>query len=217
MASLICPVCGTDNPTTRQFCRKCATDLRAPVRDPNTPVAPEPAPVPIRPIVIGGGIALVLVALVLGTIVLLGGSPAVSPSPALSPSPTPVPATPSPAPSAAPTSAPTLAPPATAAPTTPPGPTQQPAPLIRSFTGPASVNCNDSSFNGTIHLEWRVGFADGATLSIDGPGVYKSYVGILGQDDVPFACGGETHTYVLTTSGGNGPPATQTLVIGPAG
>lgn len=92
----------------------------------------------------------------------------------------------------------------------------QPAPIIRSFEGPAIVNCADPNFAGTIHLQWRVGFADGATLSIDGPGLYKSYVGIIGQDDVPFGCGGEPHTYTLTTTGGNGPPATKQLVIGPA-
>ena len=64
--SLICPVCGTDNPATRQFCRKCASDLRAPVRDPNAPVAAPPVEVPMRPIVVGGGIALLIVALIIG-------------------------------------------------------------------------------------------------------------------------------------------------------
>lgn len=213
MATLFCPVCGTENPTTRQFCRKCASDLRAPVRDPNAPVAPEPVQVPVKPIVLGAGVALVLVVLVIGALVLLGGSPAASPSPL--PSPTAAP-TAAPTTTAAPTLAPTTAPTVTDAPTAPPEPTEQPAPTIVSFEGPTSVSCNDGTFNGTIHLTWRVGFADGATLAIDGPGLYKSYVGVIGQDDVPFGCGGEPHTYVLTTTGGNGPPATMRLVIGPA-
>ncbi len=215
MATLFCPVCGTENPTTRQFCRKCASDLRAPVPDRNAPVAPAPVQVPVRPIVLGAGVALVLVILAIGALLLLGGSPAASPAPSPSASPTAAPtiaATPTTAPSIAPTAEPTP----TEAPTVPPEPSQQPAPVIVSFVGPKSVNCNDGTFNGTIHLTWRVSFADGATLAIDGPGLYKSYVGVIGQDDVPFGCGGEPHTYVLTTTGGNGPPATMRLVIGPA-
>ncbi|MBI2780566.1 MAG: zinc ribbon domain-containing protein [Chloroflexi bacterium] len=213
MATLFCPVCGTENPTTRQFCRKCASDLRAPVRDPNAPVPPEPVQVPVRPIVLGAGIALVLVVLAIGALLLLGGSPAASPAPSASPTAAPTVAA---TPTAAPTTAPTPEPTPTEAPTTEPEPTQQPAPVIVSFVGPKSVNCNDSAFNGTIHLTWQVTFADGATLAIDGPGLYKTYVGVIGQDDVPFGCGGEPHTYVLTTTGGNGPPATMRLVIAPA-
>lgn len=211
MATIVCPVCGTDNPTTRQFCRKCASDLRAPVRDPNAPPPEPPVVVPVRPAVIGGAIALVLVVLALGALLLLGGKPAASPAPSPSPSPSPT-AAPTETP-AAPTTAPTSAP--TGAPPTEAEPTEQPPPLIRSFVGPTSVDCSDSSFSGTIHLSWRVGFADGATLAIDGPGLYRSYVGILGEDDVPFGCGGESHTYTLTTTGGNGPAATQTLTIAP--
>lgn len=213
MATLVCPVCGTENPTTRQFCRRCASDLRAPVRDPNAPPPEPPVEVPIRPAFIGAGIALGLVVLAIIALLFLGGSPAVSPAP--SPSPTAA-STTAPTPTQAP---PTLAPtitPTAAAPTTEPEPTQQPAPIIRSFTGPASVDCNAPGFNFTVHLSWRVGFADGATLAIDGPGLYKTYVGVVGEDDVPFGCGGEPHTYTLTTRGGNGPAATQTLVIEPA-
>lgn len=211
MATLVCPVCGTENPTTRQFCRKCASDLRAPVRDPNAPPPEPPVVVPIRPAFIGAGIALVLVAIAIGALLFLGGKPAASPAP-------------SPSPSASPTAAPTATEVATitpttvptaAAPTTDSGPTEQPAPVIRSFVGPATVDCSAAGFTGTIHLEWRVGFADGATLAIDGPGLYKTYIGILGKDDVPFGCGGESHTYTLTTTGGNGPAATQTLTISP--
>jgi hypothetical protein len=180
---------------------------------------PEPASAPIKPIVIGGGIALVLVVLVIGAVLALGGSPAASPSPFPEPSSATVPSsgptlsptrepTPTPPPI---TPAPTQAGPATPAPT----PTDAP-PVIRFFTGPASVNCGDPSFPGTIHLAWRVGNADGASLSIDGPGVYMEYLGVLREDDVPFACDGSTHTYVLVTLGGISPPAEKDLVIGPA-
>jgi zinc-ribbon domain len=205
MASVFCPVCGTENPSTRQFCRKCASDLHAPAADPNAPVAPPPVEVPVRPIVLGGGVALAAVLIIVALLLVLGGSPAASPSPL--PSLTPAPATLTPPPSATaapPTAAPTAAP-------TAPGPTEVPPPSIVSFEGPASVDC--SAFPGTIHLSWRAANAQGTTLAIDGPGIYKSYPGVLGQDDVPFGCGGQSHTYTLTTVGGNGPPVSQTLVI----
>jgi hypothetical protein len=209
MASVFCPVCGTENPATRQFCRKCASDLRAPVADPTAPVAPPPLEVPVRPIVLGGAIALAAVIVVVGLLLVLGGSPAVSPSP--SPILTPTAATASPAPSVSAAPVPSAMP--TAAPTQAAGPTEVPPPSIVSFEGPATVDC--ASFSGTIHLTWRAANAEGTTLAIDGPGLYKSYPGVLGQDDVPFGCGGERHTYTLTTVGGNGPPVSKTLVIAP--
>jgi hypothetical protein len=211
MASVFCPVCGTENPSTRQFCRKCASDLRAPVADPNAPIAPPPTPVPVRPIVIGGGIALVAVVLILGLLVLLGGSPTASPAPSL----TPAPATASPEPLVTASPSPSAAP--TAAPIEPPGPTEVPAPSIVSFEGPTDVDCTAPNFSFTIHLTWRVASAEATTLAIDGPGIYKRYPGVIGEDDVPFSCGGESHTYTLTTVGGNGPAVSKTLVIGPRG
>jgi hypothetical protein len=223
LPTVVCPVCGTDNDSSRVFCRKCASDLHATIVMTNAgpAIAPPPAPaqVPIRPIVIGGGIALLLVILVLGAVLALGGSPAASPTaaaptatdvtpPSAGPTLSPT-RTPEPAPTATPLP-PTAAPPATPAPT----PTDAP-PIIRSFTGPASVDCSDPSFSGFIHLAWRIGNADGAQLSIDGPGIYKTYDGVLREDDVPFGCDGSSHTYILVTYGGIDPPAEKDLVIGP--
>jgi len=224
MPTIVCPVCGTENDSSRVFCRKCASDLHATVvmTAQGPAVAPPPAPtsVPIKPIVIGGGVALLLVLLVLGAVLALsGGTPGASPSP----TPESTAATP---PSAGPTLAPTHthapttppvtpAPPPTPQPTPPPTPAEAP-PIIRFFNGPASVNCSDPSFAGTIHLSWRVGNAYVANLSIDGPGVYKQYDGVLREDDVPFACDGSSHTYILVTYGGIDPPAEKDLVIGPS-
>jgi hypothetical protein len=216
---VVCPVCGTENDSSRIFCRKCASDLHATVVYPvGQAPPPPPAPVPIKPIVVGGGIALLVIALVIGVVLALGGSPAASPSPMPEPTftlPTAGPTlspTHAPAPTAPPiTLAPTSAGPATPAPT----PTDAP-PIIRFFTGPTSVNCSDPSFTGTIHLSWRIGNADGASLSIDGPGVYMQYPGVLRDDNVPFACDGNAHTYILVTYGGLEPPAEKDLVIGPA-
>ena len=206
--SISCPVCGTDNPSTRQFCRKCASDLHAPPPPPGGVVVPEPASIPMRPILIGGGIALVVALLAIGLFVVLTGKPAPSASPTAGPT-----AGPTVTPLVTPTPEPPTAPPATTAPTA--APTEVPPPSIVSFEGPVSVNCGDPNFPSTIHLTWRVANAEGTTLAIDGTGIYQRYPGVLGQDDVPFSCGGESHTYLLTTTGGNGPAASSQLVIGP--
>jgi hypothetical protein len=216
MASLFCPFCGTENPSTRSFCRKCASDLHAPVREPNTPVAPEPAAVPIRPILIGGAIALAVGALVVGAIVILGGSPAAAPSP-------------TPAPSSAPTAAPTSAPPATptqapiATPVatpeeTPPGtlaPGESAKPVVDSLKGPRRASCTGDNGTGTagyVHLT-RVAFnTTGVRLSIDPPTPNTAYdygyddFPASGSADLPFTCDppntdavGAYHQYVATT------------------
>jgi hypothetical protein len=181
--------------------------------------APAPAPIPTKPIVIGVAIAVLLIALVIGGVLALGsGSPAASPSPLAEPTVAPptVGPTLSPTRTTAPTAPSITAAPTPAGPPTPaPTPTDAP-PIIRFFTGPTSVNCSDPSFPGTIHLSWRIGNADGASLSIDGPGVYQQYPGVLRDDNVPFACDGSAHTYILVTYGGIAPPAEKDLVIGPA-
>lgn len=222
MPTLVCPVCGTENPSTRLFCRKCASDLHATAVVPGLAPTPPPDPVPVRPALIGAGVAALVILLIVGAVIVLGGSPAASPAPSASPSPAPsAPAGPTLTPTgllgATPTAAaPTGAPAATSTPATPgPTPTDAP-PIIRYFRGPTSVNCSDPSFAGTIHLSWRIGNADGVNLAIDGPGFYKTYTGVLGEDDVPFACGGESHTYFLTTFGGLDPVAEADLIIGPA-
>lgn len=217
MASLFCPVCGTENPSTRLFCRKCASDLHAPVPDPNAPVPAEPAAVTMRPIVIGGAIALVVIALVIGAIVLLSGSPAASPSPSPAPS-----AAPTTAPTAGPTAAPTQAPIATPA-TTPeetapgtPGPSPSGDPLVDSFKGPRSASCTSDNGTGTpgyIHLTWTASNTTGVRLSIDPPSPNTAYdfgyddYAATGSADLPFTCdppssdsGGAYHVYVATTA-----------------
>lgn len=214
MASLFCPVCGTENPPTRQFCRKCAADLRAPVPDATAPVVAEAAPVPIRPIAIGGGIALILVVLGIGAVALLGGSPAASPSPTIGPTASPV-AT------AAPTPAATVAPTPTVAPTTAPTPTPAATsagtgkPVVDSFSGPRSASCtgtNGTSTTGYIKLKWSASNTTGVRLSIDPPAANDAYdygyddYPAQGEAEVPFTCdppnsdsGGSYHLYVATT------------------
>jgi hypothetical protein len=214
---LVCPVCGTVNPAARQFCRKCAADLRAPVPTATAPME-APAPVPVRPIVIGAGIALIVVALAIGLLFALGGSPAASPTPG----PTATEAAPTIAPTGVATTPATVAP-ATAAPTLvpPPTPTGVPAsagagnPVVDAFTGPGRASCtgtNGTETPGYIHVEWTSSNTTGVRLSIDPPAPNDAYdygysdYPADGGADVPFTCdppnsdaNGEYHLYVATT------------------
>lgn len=163
----------------------------------------------MRPVLVGGGVALAAIALITILFVALRGAPGPTSSPSLAPTPLPSASVP---PTAAVTPAPVTKPPATPPPATPKV-TPVPAPSILSFEGPKTVDCNAGSFDGFITLTWEVSDADSTTLSIDGPGVYNSYPGVAGSDDVPFSCGNGQHTYTLTTVGGSGEPASKTLTI----
>jgi hypothetical protein len=138
------------------------------------------------------------------------------------------------------TVAPTTAPPTTAAPTTtaptvpptttPPSttppvlttptvvvtPTIPPLvlhPTITNFTTPATGGCIAPFFLPQyIDISWNTHFATKVTLSIDGPGVYKTYIGASGSDSVPFACPG-SHTYLLTAYNASGDSVSQSVVI----
>jgi hypothetical protein len=210
--TLSCPVCGTENPASRQFCRKCAADLRAPVPAPGEPIEAPPEPVPMKPAVIGGGIALLAVILLAGLVVVLDTGPAPSSTPF---GPSAAPTLGPPLPSLAPT--PPVTPPPTIEPTAGPPPSATPRPpRIRSFVAPETIACADPSHSGFIHVRWEVRNATGVTISIDGPGIYKEYEGLTGEDDLPFSCG-QPHTYLLTTVGGVGEPATREVIVQPTG
>jgi cytoskeletal protein RodZ len=118
-------------------------------------------------------------------------------------------------PSASPTTPPTLAPttPPSAPPTATTAPAKTPAtaPAIAAFVAPATVDCTNESVV-IVRLSWHVERATGVTISIDGPGIYDSY-GPTDAADLPFSCGEPQHTYLLTTTGGTGSPATQQKVI----
>ena len=212
---LICPVCRTVNPATRQFCRKCAADLRAPVPDATAPVE-TPVSVPVGPIIIGGAFALALVLIGIVLLFALGGSPAASPTPGATSS-----AAPSPAASGAsvppatvpPTATPTIAPPPT--PTSPPASAGSGDPVVDTLKGPGRASCTDDNGTGTpgyIHLEWTASNTTGVRISIDPPAPNDAYdygyddYPPDGSDDVPFTCdppnsdaNGDYHLYVATT------------------
>lgn len=107
---------------------------------------------------------------------------------------------------------PTKTPKPTKAPTPTPSPTPAPA-KVKSFTAPNTIDCNVDPEPTQIHLEWSVARATGVTISIDGPGIYDSYDGATGAADVPFACGSDSHTYLITTTGSDGAQATEKRVV----
>jgi hypothetical protein len=218
MSSLFCPVCGTENPPTRQFCRKCAADLHAPAPDPFAPVAPEPAAGSMRPIVIGLAIAGVLVAIAIAGLVLLGGPPTPSAQPTASPAITLAPTTlPTVPPSATQSAAPveTVAP--TPAETTAGtvGPTASGTPVVDSLTGTRTASCtttNGTALPGYVKLTWTASNTSGVRISIDPPAPNNAYdygyddYPASGSAEVPFTCDppntddrGDYHLYVVTT------------------
>jgi hypothetical protein len=219
MASLFCPVCGTENPTTRQFCRKCASDLRAPAPDPNAPVVAKPGGGLDRSIVIGLAIAVALVAAGVVGLLLLGGTPTASlpPAPTGTLAPTTLPSTP---PAATPTVVPVETavetPAATATPTASEGPVATGTPVVDTLSGPARASCTatngGTALPGYVKLTWTASNTSGVRISIDPPAPNKAYD--YGYDDypptgsaeVPFTCdppnsdtNGAYHLYVATT------------------
>jgi hypothetical protein len=108
---------------------------------------------------------------------------------------------------AAPANAKVTAPPTSATPAAKPGTVG-----IDSFAHPNKVDCTDPQHQATtIPLSWKASNATRVTLSIDGPGVYKTY-GPTAGDSVPFSCPGP-HTYLLTAYGADGRSVDQTATI----
>jgi cytoskeletal protein RodZ len=89
--------------------------------------------------------------------------------------------------------------------------TTKPAvPVINNFTVPATADCTLPS-PVQLSVSWNASDATEVSISIDGPGVYKTYPGGSGADAVPFSCPGP-HTYLLTAKGPGG-TATKTVTV----
>jgi hypothetical protein len=107
--------------------------------------------------------------------------------------------------------APTVAPKPTTAPTNPPAPTA-PKPVITSFTTPENIDCHNGNFQ-TFSASWTTTNATKTTISIDGPGVYKTY-GPNDSDSLPFNCS-TPHTFLLTAYGQDGSTTTKSITLMP--
>lgn len=79
--TIVCPVCATVNDAALTYCKKCASELRAPPpkKDEGTGVVENGTHV--SPLAIGLGVAAVLVAVALVAVLAMGGGPGASPSP----------------------------------------------------------------------------------------------------------------------------------------
>ncbi|GIJ44455.1 hypothetical protein Val02_13410 [Virgisporangium aliadipatigenens] len=96
------------------------------------------------------------------------------------------------------------------------------APKIVYFKLTKQPKCGPNG-QGSVPAEisWKVTGATGIALSVDHPdkvGSYGNYEA-EGSMEFPFSCGGqrtETHTYRITTRGGNGPAATSPVLTATA-
>jgi hypothetical protein len=93
------------------------------------------------------------------------------------------------------------------------GGNSSPAPTIDSFQTPDNIDCHNGDFQ-MFTASWSTSNAVKVTISIDGPGVYKTYDGPSGSDSLPFNCS-SSHSFLLTAYGADGQTATQTITLEP--
>jgi len=112
----------------------------------------------------------------------------------------------------------TTTPPTTAPPTTTP-PTTTPAPMGPTFTTlsvPSTVHCpTPDTQDATASFSWSAPGATKVTLSIDGPGIYRSYNGPSGTETVNFPCS-SSHTYLFIAYGSGGTITTSSFTVSPS-
>lgn len=99
----------------------------------------------------------------------------------------------------------------TTTPTTAPAPST-PKPTITSFTTPDTIDCHNG-MSQMFTASWSVANATKVTISIDGPGIYKTYAA-TDSDSFPFGCQ-TSHSYLLTAYGADGSTATKTITLQP--
>ena len=92
------------------------------------------------------------------------------------------------------------------------GQSAAPAPVIDSFETPESIDCHNDNFQ-MFTATWTTTNATKVTISIDGPGVYKTY-GADGEASLPFNCN-SPHTFLLTAYGADGKTATRSVTLQP--
>ena len=86
-----------------------------------------------------------------------------------------------------------------------------PAPVITSFTTPDNIDCHNGNSQ-TFTASWSTNGVK-ATISIDGPGIYKTY-DPSGTDSLPFDCS-SSHSFLLTAYGQDGQTSTKTITLEP--
>lgn len=128
-------------------------------------------------------------------------SPVTSASPAPAPAPAPAPK-PAPAPVPAPAPKPT-----------PPAKPSAPAATITSFVTPENIDCHNGNFK-QFSASFTTTNAVKTTISIDGPGIYKTYGPNETEIDLPFNCS-SPHTFLLTAFNQDGKTVTKSITLQP--
>jgi hypothetical protein len=91
-------------------------------------------------------------------------------------------------------------------------PPSGPAPAITSFVTPDNIDCHNGNSQ-MFSASWTTTNAVKTTISIDGPGIYKTYPA-NGSDSLPFNCS-TSHSFLLTAYGQDGQTATKTITLQP--
>jgi hypothetical protein len=91
-------------------------------------------------------------------------------------------------------------------------PPSGPAPVIATFVTPDNIDCHNGNFQ-TFSASWTTTNAAKVTISIDGPGIYKTYAA-NGSDSLPFNCS-TSHSFLLTAYAQDGRTATKTITLQP--
>jgi len=91
-------------------------------------------------------------------------------------------------------------------------PPSGPAPAITTFVTPDNIDCHNGNQQ-NFSASWTTTDAVKTTISIDGPGVYKTY-GANGSDSLPFNCS-SSHSFLLTAYGQDGRTVTKTITLQP--
>ena len=87
-----------------------------------------------------------------------------------------------------------------------------PAPVIATFVTPDNIDCHNGNSQ-NFSASWTTTNAVKTTISIDGPGIYKTY-GADGSDSLPFNCS-SSHSFLLTAYAQDGRSVTKTITLQP--
>lgn len=87
-----------------------------------------------------------------------------------------------------------------------------PAPVILSFHTPENIDCHNGNFQ-TFSASWTTKNAVKTTISIDGPGIYKTYPANA-DESLPFNCS-SPHTFLLTAFGSDGTTVSRSITLQP--
>jgi len=87
-----------------------------------------------------------------------------------------------------------------------------PAPVILTFVTPENIDCHNGNFQ-TFSASWTTKNAVKTTISIDGPGIYKTYPANA-DESLPFNCS-SPHTFLLTAFGSDGATVSRSITLQP--